>query len=165
MTAYEDFFRKLDGSKTLHTTVEFYNSGFGVKRYVTGEQVDKSFTLETDAPRNANTSVVFTAAAFNAPTPDTGEQGDISLDIQIAGAGLQIEEMMRARVQTEPVQVIWRQHLTGETYPIIVLPFEINNVELNDLIATIQAASINTSGLDISERYTTDRFPGLKARL
>jgi len=165
LTAYEDFFRKVDGSKTLFTTLEFYNSGFGVKRYILGQQGNRSFTLEITAPRNANTLVEFTAAPINAPTPESGEQGDISLNVQIAGAGLEIEEMLMNRVKTETIEVVWRQHLSNETYPIVTFVFEANTVELRDLVATVQARTINTSGLDVSERYTTDRFPALKGRL
>lgn len=162
MTAREDFFRKIDGSKILYTTLEFYNSGFGTLRYVTGQQTDKSFRLELDAPRNADTVVTFTAAPFQSPEPEIGEQGEVALETQIAGAGLEIEERLKSRVQTEVVQIVWRQHLSSETYPVYVLNFELKVAQVEELVTVLKAETINTSGLDVSERYTTDRFPALK---
>jgi|SRR5690554_5933534 len=161
MTAREDFFRKLDASQTLYTTLEFYNSGFGVKRYVTAQQVDKDFRLEVNAPRDADTVVTFEAVSFLAPEPEQADE-DVSLEIVMSGAGLQIEEFMKQRVKREPTQVIWRQHLSGETYPVFVLPFELKELQLQELQAKLTAKQVNFAGLDISERYTTDRFPGLK---
>lgn len=162
MTARDDFFRKLDGSQSIYTTLEFYNSGFGVKRYITGQQADKALRLEADAPRNPDTVVTFTAAPFEAPEPIVGEQGDVALNARIYGAGLFIEEALRERVEEESIEMIWRQYLGNETYPVFVLVFEVNDVTTEEIMSIIKGETINTSGLDVSERYTTDRFPGLR---
>lgn len=164
MTAREDFFRNLDASQNIYTTLEFYNSGIGVKRYVTGQQEDLDLRLETDAPRNADTVVTFTAAAFSAPEPEQAD-GEVGLEVQIGGAGLEIEGFLNQRNKREPVEVIWRQHLSGQDYPVFVLKFELKEVALQELSATLSARPVNFAGLDIANRYTIDQFPGLGASI
>lgn len=158
------FFNSKPADQVLYTTLEIYHIDIGVLRYVTGQQFDKTFTLETDAPRNANETVTFEAVAFDAPEPEQGEDGEVSLDIQLGAVGIDVKSKIKMITDAgweSPLEIVYRQHLSGETYPALVLEFEAETLTLQDLSAAIRAQQVNQAARDVAEIYTTDRFPGL----
>ena len=156
-----DFFRNYDASQVRYVTLEFSNSGFGTLRYVTNHQSTVDLRLETGAPRNPDTVQTFTPAPFKAPEPEQSDENEVELNIAIAGVTGQILELMKGRNKQQPVYIVWREHLSGSTYPTVVFYFEMTNLQIEQLAANIKAAQPNYSGLDIARRYTTDDFPGL----
>ena len=158
------FFNTKPVDQVLYTTIELYHPDIGVLRYVTGQQFDKQFTLEADAPRNPGELVTFQAVAFDAPEPEQGEDGEVSLDIQFGAVGIDVKPKIKQITDPgwqQPLEIIWRQFLSDITGPQVVLEFEAETLTLQDLSAGIRAQQVNQSARDVAELYTTDRFPGL----
>ena len=107
------FFNSKPADQVLYTTIGLFHTDIGVLRYVTGQQFDKEFTLETDAPRNADELVTFEAVAFDAPEPEQGETGEVQLDIQLGAVGIDVKSKIKMITDAgweQPLEVIYRQH-------------------------------------------------------
>src|SRR5690606_1319328 len=102
------------------------NPNAGLRRFVTGQQFSREFTLETDAPRNAGELVEFEPFSFDAPEPEAGADGDVYLDVNLGAVGVEAKEYIDSVMNSWPpvLEVIWREHISGITYPTAVIKFE-----------------------------------------
>lgn len=162
-TNRNDYFKKAPKDQEIYTTLEFYHPDIGVLRYVTKQQFAKSFTLETDAPRNAGELVQFEAVAFEAPELDVGAEGELSQEIQLGSVGQMIKEKLNSITDDgwlEPLEVIRREYLSGVTYPEVVYRLETEIVGLETTAAGIKAGQVNFAGFNVSRIATPEDFPG-----
>jgi hypothetical protein len=164
MSELTQFFTQKPANKVLYTTLEIYNPAAGLKRFVTGQQFDKSFKLESAAPRNPSAVVAFEPVGFEAPQPEAGEDGEVFLDVQLGAIGFEAKPYIDAVMNSWPprIDVVWRQHLTGVEQPVAVLYFEGAAWTLDVINVGLRCEQINFASRDISLIYTPDVFKGLR---
>jgi len=167
MTTLAEFYSRKDLVR-YYKTLEIYHPTIGVLRYVDGRIDPLSFTLESDAPRNAGQSVEFVGGAFSFGKPDQG-QPNVYADIQLGRVGSQVKQhlkQIRGADRALTGEVILREYIGGQLgAPVFVLRLYLSTVTLTNDGAVIRAEQSNPADRSVSEFYTSDRFPGLAEAL
>ena len=158
------FFSRKPSSQIIYTTIELYNPTQGVRRFVTGQQLPKSFQLEPEAPRDAGQVVEFDAVGFDAPEPEVGEDGLVSMDIQLGAIGFEAKRYMDGvRAAWPPViYVVWRQYLQGVDAPQSVLYMQSEAPVIDVINVALQCSQVNLATRGPTETYDPDVFKGLQ---
>jgi hypothetical protein len=148
-------------------TIEFYHSQFGEVIRLVNKFTDKTFTLESTAPRNANQAVLFTSFSLQIEEPAENKEDDASLNISLGGIGGIIQDQM-AKIDgdglLEPIQCIYRKYYSGDLgEPVTALYLSVNSIVLD----SYKTVKINAEDADLlnknsGERYTLLRFPQLQ---
>ena len=93
MTTRREFFTQKI-RRRYYQTIEFYHPTVGTRRYVRRSQDPLSFTLESDAPRNASQSVEFTGAAFEYVLPEQNGS-TITAEVQLGRVGTEVKSILK----------------------------------------------------------------------
>lgn len=163
-TRIANYRNKKPATPILWSTIEFYSSAIGIKRYV-NEFADKTFTIEFDAPRNAGESVLFTAVAFTADDPAQSNDPRISINITIERIGSTLKDAIKNTTGFggfEPIEVIVRRYLSDDTSaPVQVFYLYARNLTMDGRAVSIVASDENPLTQGISTIATPKRFEGL----
>jgi hypothetical protein len=166
MTTRREFFVQKQ-RKRYYRTVEIYHPTTGVERYVDGTIDPISFTLESDAPRNAGQTVEFEGTAFEYSQPEQS-QSTITMDIQLGRVGTQIKhklKQIKGADRAKSGEVIIREYIAGESDVKYKLELYIRNITMTMDGAAITCAQDDPSKQNVAEIYTSQRFPGLAESL
>ncbi|AIM40786.1 minor tail protein [Idiomarinaceae phage Phi1M2-2] len=144
-----------------YITIETYHPDDGVHRYVAGQQFDKEFLLESDAPRNGGETVTFEASSLRADELEQGEEGEAQLEVQLGRIGKMIKERMKHVDLWFPIEIIRRTYTNQSEQPQQIIRMECDAVALDDAIAALSASQVNSRGRDVSRLYNDD-FEGLQ---
>lgn len=161
----KEFFTKAPLNLVPYTTIETYHPDDGLHRYVAGQQFNKQFIIEANAPRNPVETVEFEAASLQSDEVEQGEEGEVSLDIQLGAIGQMIKERMKKVDLWFPIEVIRRTYIGENNPPQTVISLESDQVGLDDVLALITASQVNQYEFDVSRKYTPEIFPGLEQQI
>ena len=164
-----DTFFETRERKIYYETFEVYHPAIGTIRYVNGQFVDKLFTIESDADRNAGQIVTFKAASFVQTPPSISEDGVLSITNQLGRIGSQMKQYMKAiaayrdlNPNTTPAEYILREYLQGQDQPAGIVKLSISGVVINNDAVAITASDDNANSINVARRYRAQDFPGLK---
>ncbi len=143
-------------------TIELYHSSIGTLRYITRQQSNKQFTLESDAPRNPSELVTFEPLGFRVQRPAQNNEPVVKLDVQLGRVGTELKQKLK---QIElggfmnQAELIYR--VFYDDSPQLILPLEVATITLKDLDAVTRAEQENPTFRDLSRRYLAAEFPVL----
>lgn len=163
MTTRKQFFTQKQRLR-YYQTIEIFHPTIGVQRYVSGRIEPLSFGLEASAPRNASQTVEFIGGAFSYQLPDQNDSY-VKADITLARVGRQIKQQLkqiRGADRALTGEVILREYLAGQLEaPLYVLRLFIGTISLTKDGAVIRVEQDNPADRQVSDIYTSERFPGL----
>lgn len=161
-----EFFTSKPSNQAVYTTLEIYNANAGLHRFVSKQQLPKSFTLESDAPRNGGEVVEFEPVGFEAPEPEQGEDG-MFMDVQLGAIGFEARKYLKAVFDSWPptIDLIWRQYFEGVTEPVQVFYFQVASPSIENVSVAMRAEQVNRAAQDVSRTYDGDDFPGLRGSI
>ena len=146
-------------------TLEIYHPAMDTLRFV-HEYSDKTFTLESTAPRDAGQPVSFRALNFTAPMPDQDESTTVNIKINLGRVGSQAREQIK-RIRGfnyfTPVQIIYRRYLSDDTSaPVKVFRLYASQPVIQANNVTFTATDDNPSKQNVARLYQFTTFPGLE---
>lgn len=164
MSRISDYRNKKPKNVIKFVTVEMYHPDVGTLRYVSGQYADKTFTLESGAPRNAGEAVTFQAASFqySSPSQDSEPSSSASMSFQRVGSGIKSAiKKMQGFAAFTPVEFVWREFLSDDTSePVIVYYLYVSSITPTRDSVTIEASDVNPLTQSISRIVTPNDFPG-----
>jgi hypothetical protein len=142
-------------------TFEVFHPDAGVRRFVLRQQVEKDFTLESTAPRNAGSEVEFEPTGATVTLPEQSDAPTVALDINMARVGSELKAYLKAIENwMDEGEVIYRKYIAGTADPIDIVRIPIQNVTLDGNNAVIRAETPNTAGRSVARISTAEDFPG-----
>lgn len=171
--AIKRLYRSYPEGEFRYKTLEVWHPTMSepLRVFKTATPVDKSFTLESDAPRNASESVVFSASQFEITEPSVEQENnsEITLDFGINALDYVNEIIDGIEVNAieflEPLEIIYRIYHNSDVdagpsvTPVIMYATEITMEPTTGVAIT--ATSTNNALYRTGAIYTIDTFPGL----
>lgn len=144
-----------------YRTLEIYHPDFSETLRFVKDFVDKSLTLEADAPRNPGQLVLFTALSMRITEPQESDTNDSLLTVKLGAVGNEVQDQISQVTDTlEPIQVIYRKYYSGdESEPVLILNLAVSNVSFN----SYESVSFTCEDVDFANKnsgilYTTETF-------
>ena len=150
-------------------TVEIYHESIGTLRYVLNQFTDKSFTLESDAPRNAGQTVTFTAL--------TGELSDeaqtnltVNRTLSLGRVGSEIKQKLKLidnAARYKSAQMIVRYYIQNETSSPSNVPeiYYVSEIGISEGSVSVTASDELAFNSRISTVYREDKLKGMRGFL
>jgi hypothetical protein len=152
--------------KIRYETIEIYHPAVGVLRYVNKQFYDKNFTLESSADRNAGESVTFTAGNFEVQHPDVSEDGVMSMQVQLGRIGTTVKQYVKQirdysllNPNTTPAEFVYREFV--DNVPSVFNSW-IGGITISGDSVAIIASDDNPASINVSTRYLSQNYPGLR---
>lgn len=148
-------------------TIEVWHPQFSQTYRFVNEYENKTFTLESGAPRNPSTAVLFTAAGFEVTEPVEREDNDQILSVVFNNADNTIQNMLdqiSGAGYFSQVEVVYRKYYSNDLTQPASTPLYLSASNLNFTSST--SAGFNAEDTDLTTKnvgiiYTTELFPGL----
>lgn len=147
-------------------TIEIHHTQVGTLRFVARQFFEKSFTLESGAPRNAGQSVVFKPAAMEVSPLVQSDNPVTSLSINLGRVGQGVKEELRKITGfgwLQPVECLYRVYDGSNTSAPLNVPPElrISSINMEADSVSLVAEDDNPGGVTVARRYLAQDFPGL----
>ena len=150
-------------------TIELHHSQIGTLRYVFKQYFDKTFTLESTAPRDAGLPVTFAAAAGEVSPLVQSDSPTTSLEISLGRVGQQVKQQLKKINGTgwlEQIECIYRVYDgSNASEPMNNPPtLFISNVSMDLDSVSMTCEDDNPNGVTVARKYLAQDFPGLEAQ-
>jgi len=152
--------------KIRYETIEIYHPAIGTIRYVNKQFIDKQFTIEAGASRDAGLTVTFTAGNFTVQPPSVSEDGVASMTVQLGRIGTLIKQELKSirdysiiNPNTTPAEFVYREYV--DNVPSIFNSW-IGAITIEGDSVAITASDDNPASISVATRYLSQNFPGLK---
>lgn len=165
--AYKKFLAAAPAAQREYRTIELYHQDMATPRRYLIDYVDNSFTLESDAPRNASQSVLFTAISMKIVEPNENKDGESVLTVNLGAVGNEVQGALDEITESgrlSPIECIYRKYYSGDlSSPVLVLNLSVSKFKFEAYKAvSFIAEDIDLSNKPSGEIYTLERFPMLK---
>lgn len=164
---YERFIRNEPEAWIEYRTLEVWHPQFDqIYRFV-NQYTDKTFTLESGAPRNSGENVSFVAKGFQVTEPTEREDNDQILDVAFSNVDATVQDMIDQISGSgffQQVEVIYRKYYSNDTSEPASTPLYLNisNINfINSREAGFTAEDTDLTTKRVGKIYTTELFPGL----
>ena len=163
---YRKFLASKPEAQREFRTLEFFHPDFtGTIRFVK-DFIDRSFTLESTAPRNPGTSVLFTGISMSVTEPSESQEGVQILAIGIGATNDEIENQIKLITPVNsftPIECIYRKYYSGDlSEPVLILNLSVSSVDFDGYTKNnIVAEDMDLANKSSGEFYTILRFPTL----
>ena len=164
---YNRFLASKPEAQREFRTLEFFHPDFsGVQRFLKDFK-DKSFTLESTAPRNAGASVLFSAISMEIIEPTENEEGVQILTVSLGATNDELQdqiELITVANRFEPIECIYRKYYSGDlSEPVLTLNLSVSSVNFEGYARNnITAEDMDLENKSSGEFYTLSRFPTLR---
>ena len=150
-----------------YVTLELFHPSFVDPLRFVHDYTEKTFTLESSAPRDAGLPVVFSPLNFSAPPPDQDDTTSVNIKIDLGRVGSEVKEQLK-KIQGfgfyTPVDVIYRRFLSDDTSaPVKVYKLFANQPTIKANNVSFTASDDNPSKQNVARLYQFDAFPGLES--
>ncbi len=165
--AYKRFVANEPESAIEYRTIEIYHPNFSQTYRFVKSFTNKTFTLESGAPRNAGAPIEFDAASMRIEEPAERNDGDQVLTVSIGNTGDTVTNIIDQISGTgflTPIEVVYRKYLstdTGEPAQPPLYLYASNFSFENKTIATFTAEDADLTKKRAGSIYTVTEFPGL----
>ena len=169
MTAARKTFFAAKERKMYYRTMEIWQDGGILLRYVSGRIDPKSFKLEANAPRNAGEEVEFLGGYFEYQLPDQNDSKS-GADISLGRVGSQVKRLLKELTpaqRTKPGEVVLREYVAGNELigPDYVLRLYTEKIALTAENVIIKIGSDNPAARGVAMLFNPEVFPGLQESL
>lgn len=149
-----------------YETFEIYHPDIGTLRYVKNQKTDKTFTLESDAPRDPSQSVVFTPAAVVISDPIL-TSGVLTRTIQFNRIGTNTKQLLKMLdvdngAYIKQLEIIYRQYIDNTTSPANIVEYLFGSIAISGDTVAITASDDQPSSVNVALIQNIQNLPGLK---
>jgi len=165
-TEYEKFLASAPEAQREYRTIEIYHSQLSQTFRLVKDYVNRTFMLESDAPRDPSTLQTFTAVSMELTEPSENLDAEQILTVNLGTVGSEIQEELNAINGDglfEPIQIVYRKYYSGSlNEPVLILKLSISDVNFDSYTqVTLTCQDLDISNKSSGKLYTLEDFPGL----
>lgn len=167
LEAYERFIANEPEAQIEYRTIEAYHPSFNATRRWIFNFINKSFPLESEAPRNPGETVLFEKANGQVTEPSEQDDGEQQLTINLGGVDGELNELISSISGVDfltPIEIVYRKYFSGDLSEPATTPLhlQITNISFENINAvTIVAEDANLATRKPGQYYLLENFKGL----
>jgi len=163
---YKKFLASAPEAQIERRTIEIYHPEFSQLYRFVNDRVEQSFTLESNAPRNAGETVAFGASGMNIVEPNEKDL-DQQLTVTFGAFSAFVDDELSNLTATGlliPVELIYRKYYSADTSePVLVLTVSAASLQFENYNRfAFSGQDIDFTNKNAGEIYTLERFPTLR---
>lgn len=159
MTTSKKFFAQRQKKLKLET-FEISHPAIGTHRYVGGQFNAKTLTLKSGQ------QLVYQPIQAEFSLPSMSEFSTLQMSVNIGRVGSQVKRLLKdvdaynlATPNSDVMTFVYRLFIDG--FESATLSMWVSNIAIEGQSVAIIASDDNPAAINVSERYTAERFPGL----